>query len=144
MLRRARQGPHRAACRRSANSSSRVAVISLLRCACSRPDNTSIDIHSVDKEVRLDHLLGETVKSASELLDFLIGQSLGGMTRRLGAHLIVASGHRDGVATFSSGLPFLTGNRTAILKPDPHGEIIPIEIECNVDVLGVQIWAARI
>lgn len=66
------------------------------------------------------------------------------MTRGLGAHLIVASGHRDAVATFSSGLPFLTGNRTAILQHDPHGEIVTIDVEGDVDVLGVQIRAGRI
>jgi hypothetical protein len=66
------------------------------------------------------------------------------MTRRLGAHLTVGSGHRDGVATFSSGLPFLTGNRSPILDFDPHREIVAINIERDVHVLWVQIGTGRI
>jgi len=41
-------------------------------------------------------------------------------------------------------LPFLTGNRTAILKLDPHGKSVAIDVERGVHVLGVQIWKGRI
>jgi hypothetical protein len=41
-------------------------------------------------------------------------------------------------------LSFDTSNRSSILEFDPHGEIVAINVEGDVDVLRVQIWAFRI
>jgi hypothetical protein len=61
------------------------------------------------------------------------------MARRLGAHLIVGSGHRDGFAVFASGWRFHTRNRSPILELDPDREIVAINIERDLNILRVQI-----
>jgi hypothetical protein len=37
-----------------------------------------------------------------------------------------------------------TSDRSPTLEIDPHGEIISIDIERDIDILRMQIWAGRI
>jgi hypothetical protein len=54
------------------------------------------------------------------------------------------SGNPDGLTAFSSRWLFHTRNRSPILKVDPDREVVPINIESDVDILRVQIRSGGI
>ena len=43
-----------------------------------------------------------------------------------------------------SGWPFYTCDRSPILEPESQGEIVAIDVEGDVNVLGVQVRTGRI
>jgi len=43
-----------------------------------------------------------------------------------------------------SGWPFYTGDRSLILELDPYGEIVAVDVEGDVNVIGVQVRTGRI
>jgi hypothetical protein len=63
------------------------------------------------------------------------------MTRRFGDASDCGQGAPRWGRHFLVRLAFLTSNRTAILKLDPHGKTVTIDVEGDVNVLGVRIWA---
>jgi hypothetical protein len=90
------------------------------------------------KPVRLDHLMVEPVKSASGWL---------GEVATAPGRLVYGNRYQStelGLPPPRSGQSFHPSNRTAILELDPNREIVAIDVERDVDILGVQMRAGRI
>jgi hypothetical protein len=49
-----------------------------------------------------------------------------------------------GFPPLASGWSLDTSDRSPILELDPDREIVSIDIECDVDILRMQIWTSRI
>ena len=95
---------------------------------------------AIDKDVRLDRVVVESVKSSGSWRSHPAESRSGRLRSCL---------HIEVVAQMSppplpSGRPFYMRNRLSILELDSDREIVAIDVERDLYILRVQIWTGRI